>query len=100
MTEQLAFRPATELAELLRRKELSSVELTRHYIERIERHDGALNAVVVRRFAQALEEAAVADAALARGRVPRPTSRSSPHHQGVLCHGWHAGDMGHRGAAR
>ncbi len=67
MPEQLAFRSATELAGLLRRKEISSVELTRHYIERIERHDGALNAVVVRRFEQALEEAAAADAALARG---------------------------------
>ena len=36
----LAFKSATELAQLIQKKELSSEELTRHYIERIDRLDG------------------------------------------------------------
>ena len=72
MTQDLAFRPATELAELIRSGAISSVELTRHCIERIERFDGDINAVVVRTFERALEDAAAADAALARGEASGP----------------------------
>ncbi len=72
MTQDLAFRSATELAALVRRKEISSVELTRHFIERIERLDGDINAVVVRTFERALEDAADADAALAGGDTKGP----------------------------
>jgi amidase len=43
-----AFSSATELARLIQRKRISSFELTNYYIERIERFDGALNAVVAR----------------------------------------------------
>ena len=67
MATDLAFRSATTLAELIRRRELSSVELTRHFIERIERLDGDINAVVVRRFERALKDAEAADLKLARG---------------------------------
>jgi amidase len=61
------FRSATELAASIRRKQISSIELTRLYIDQIERYDRDINAVVVRRFDEALQEAAAADAALARG---------------------------------
>ena len=64
---ELAFSSATDLARLIQRKELSSVELTRYYIERIERFDGALNAVVTRDFERALAAARLSDASLARG---------------------------------
>ena len=70
--QDLAFRPATELAGLVRSGAISSVELTRHFIERIERFDGDINAVVVRTFERALEDAAAADAALARGEASGP----------------------------
>ena len=72
MTRDLAFRPAMELAELVRSGAISSVELTRHCIGRIERYDGDINAVVVRTFERALEDAAAADAALARGEACGP----------------------------
>ncbi len=51
----------------LARGTVSSRELTAEAIARIERLDGALNAVVVRDFDRALVAAAEADAALARG---------------------------------
>jgi amidase len=44
--DELAFRPALELAELIRRREVSSEELVRLYRERIERLDPELNAYV------------------------------------------------------
>ena len=72
MTQDLAFRSATDLAALVRRGEISSVELTRHFIDRIERLDGDINAVVVRTFDRALEDAAAADAALAGGDAKGP----------------------------
>jgi amidase len=64
----LAFESAVELARRIRAKELSSRDLTEHFIERIERFDGDINAVVVRDFERARAAADAADAALARGR--------------------------------
>jgi amidase len=64
---ELAFLSATDLARLIQRKKISSLELTRFYIERIERFDGALNAVVVRDFERALAAAKSSDKSLARG---------------------------------
>ncbi len=61
MDQDLAFRSATELAQLIRDREISSEELTRLYIDRIEQHDGDINAVIVRRFEQAVDEARAAD---------------------------------------
>lgn len=66
----LAFETATELAGRLRRKEISVRELTDLYIERIERHDGALNAVIVRNFEAARAAADQADEQLARRHEP------------------------------
>lgn len=64
---ELAFSAAIDLAQLIQRKRISSLELTRYYIERIEQFDTALNAVVVRNFERALKSARSADAALAGG---------------------------------
>ncbi len=66
-SDTLGFKPAVELTRMIRDKTISSVELTRYFIARIERFDGAINAVVVRDFDRALAAAAAADAALARG---------------------------------
>ncbi len=63
----IAFLPAHEQALRLRRREVSSVELLRHHLARVERLDPQVNAVVVRDFDRALERARAADAALARG---------------------------------
>ena len=67
MSDHLVYRSATELAQMIRRKEVSSVELTQLFIDQIEREDGEINAVAVKRFEEALSEAGLADAALGRG---------------------------------
>jgi aspartyl-tRNA(Asn)/glutamyl-tRNA(Gln) amidotransferase subunit A len=58
-----------ELAAGLRAGTFSSVELTRHYIERIERLDGEINAFITTTPEQALDAAAVADAKLQAGEA-------------------------------
>ena len=52
---ETAFASAGELARRIRDKELSSLELTEYFIDRIERRDGEINAVVVRDFERARE---------------------------------------------
>jgi amidase len=64
---ELAFMTATELAQMIRDKKISSVELTEHFIGRIEKWDGDVNAVVVRDFDSARDAARQADATLAEG---------------------------------
>ena len=69
---------AGTLAAALAAREVNALELCDAAIERIERLDGPINAVVVRDFDRAREAARGADAALARGDrrpllgVPRP----------------------------
>ena len=46
---------------------MSATELTKHYLERVERFDGTQNAIVTVTAEQALAQAAVADVRLARG---------------------------------
>tara|TARA_Y100001970_G_C14255571_1_gene875115 strand:- start:6324 stop:7688 length:1365 start_codon:yes stop_codon:yes gene_type:complete len=60
MTE-IGLLSTIEQAELIRRGDLSSRELTEHFVERIERLDPEINAVVTRDFEVALNEADVAD---------------------------------------
>ncbi|MEX1993169.1 MAG: amidase, partial [Steroidobacteraceae bacterium] len=66
--EALAFWPLTHLAQLLRSRHLSSVELTKMYLGRLARFNGQLNCVVTITEARALAEAADADRALASGK--------------------------------
>lgn len=70
--EQLAFLPAAELALRLRRREISALALLEMYLERIDRFDGAINAVIVRDAQRARERARAADAALAAGELWGP----------------------------
>ena len=67
------YRSARELAQALKAKKVSALELARDAIARIERLDGGINAVCVRDFERALEAARAADAAIAKGE-PRPLS--------------------------
>ena len=59
---------ATELANKIKSKEISSKELTQLYIDRIKKFDGDINAVVVRMFDRAIEDAEKADEALSKGK--------------------------------
>ena len=54
---ELAFLSASEQAELVRNKEISPVELVDDAINRIEKLDGELNAVILERFDKARSEA-------------------------------------------
>jgi len=56
-----------ELAERLNSRELSSVELTRHYLARIERFGATLNAMITLTAERALADAAQADLRLKGG---------------------------------
>ena len=62
-----AFASATELANEIRDRHIGCVELLDFYLARAERHNPALNAIVVWQVDQARERARAADAALARG---------------------------------
>ncbi|MCC6710122.1 MAG: Asp-tRNA(Asn)/Glu-tRNA(Gln) amidotransferase subunit GatA [Gammaproteobacteria bacterium] len=62
-------RSVASLAAGLARGEYSSVELTRHYLDRIAALDGALNSFITVCAEQALAEAAAADAARAAGHA-------------------------------
>ena len=57
----LCFTPAVELAELIRRRALSPVEITRAVLERIERLNGRLGAYVLVHSERALKEARQAE---------------------------------------
>src|ERR1700728_328861 len=56
-----------ELADRLAKRQISSVELTQHFLGRIERLNPALNAMITLTAKQALPDAAAADARLSAG---------------------------------
>ena len=64
----IGLRSTVEQADLIRRGEISSRELTTHFIERIERLDDEINAVVTRDFETALAESDAADASQQKGQ--------------------------------
>ena len=66
------FASATELANDIRDRRIGCVELVDFYLARAERHNPALNAIVVWQVEQARERARAADAALARGELWGP----------------------------
>lgn len=69
---ELAFQSATELARRIRSRELSARDALEYFIDRVERLNPAINAVVVRDFEQARAAASAADAALAGGSAVGP----------------------------
>ena len=65
--ENLAFAPATELKELIASKEVSPVEITQLYLDRIDRLDGQLNSYLTVTPELALESARKAEKAVVAG---------------------------------
>ncbi|MDP4163628.1 MAG: amidase family protein [Bacillota bacterium] len=63
---------AQQLAEQLRNGNLTSLEIVEAYIERIEKHNKNVNAVVVPLFLQAREEARVLDEMAKKGKFKGP----------------------------
>jgi Asp-tRNA(Asn)/Glu-tRNA(Gln) amidotransferase A subunit family amidase len=70
--EDVAFWPVRHLAELIRTKQVSSVELTELYLGRLHRYNGTLNNVVTFLDEYGLAEARRADAEIAAGRYKGP----------------------------
>lgn len=66
--EELAFAPVTTLAALVRERQVTSLELTRMYLDRLARHDATLHCVVTLTEDLALAQAEEADRELQRGR--------------------------------
>src|ERR1700738_1225165 len=67
LMDDRAFASATQLANHMRGRRTGSVELLDFYLARAERHNPALNAIIVWQIDQARERARAADDALARG---------------------------------
>ncbi|HEX5830487.1 MAG TPA: amidase [Gemmatimonadaceae bacterium] len=70
--EELAFLPVTQLAELVRTRRVTSMQLTRMYLGRLERHGPTLQCVVTLTRERALRQAGAADEEIARGRYRGP----------------------------
>jgi Asp-tRNA(Asn)/Glu-tRNA(Gln) amidotransferase A subunit family amidase len=70
--EDLAFLPVSELSELIRTRRVSSLELTRMYIDRLKRYDPLLQAVVTLTEDRAIRQARQMDDELATGRYRGP----------------------------
>jgi amidase len=68
----LCFRPAIELARLVREREVSAQELVEAYLRRIEQVNPQINAVVQLDADRALDAARSADKSLARGGPAGP----------------------------
>ncbi len=70
--EDVAFWPVRHLAELIRTKQVSSVELTQMYLARLHRYNAKLNNTVTFLDDLGLEQAKRADAELSSGRYKGP----------------------------
>ncbi len=70
--DDLAFLPVHELAALLRARAVSSAELTRLYLSRLQKYDPAVRCVVTLTEKTALAQAELADREIAAGRYRGP----------------------------
>jgi aspartyl-tRNA(Asn)/glutamyl-tRNA(Gln) amidotransferase subunit A len=77
-----------QLAALLAEKKTSSLELTQHYLERIQTHNPALNAFVTLNAEITLAEARAADARIAAGNAAPLTGIPIAHKDIFCADGW------------
>jgi Asp-tRNA(Asn)/Glu-tRNA(Gln) amidotransferase A subunit family amidase len=68
----LAFYSILQLASLIKNKKISSVELTKFFIERIRRYGDTLQCVITVTEEIALQQAKAADAEIAKGKYRGP----------------------------
>ncbi|MDJ0732753.1 MAG: amidase [Nostocaceae cyanobacterium] len=69
---ELVFKEAREIAQLIRNREYSAVEVLEAHLAQIEKYNGEINAVVTLDVGGAIAQAKAADAALSRGEVWGP----------------------------
>jgi Asp-tRNA(Asn)/Glu-tRNA(Gln) amidotransferase A subunit family amidase len=70
--EELAFWPLAHLAQLLKTRQVTSVELTRLYLDRLSRFNATLNFVVTYTDELAMRQAQQADREIAAGKYRGP----------------------------
>lgn len=70
--EDIAFLSACELSELLRTKQITSIELTKLYLSRLKTYGPKLHCVAAITEERALKEAAEADKLFAQGKILSP----------------------------
>jgi Asp-tRNA(Asn)/Glu-tRNA(Gln) amidotransferase A subunit family amidase len=78
MTEALLKQSASAMARAVREREVSPVELVQAHVDRAQAVNPALNAIVLPRFEEALEEARAAERAFSNGA--RNNQRPGPLH--------------------
>ncbi len=69
---ELAFYSISQLASLIKNKKISSVDLTKFFIERLKKYGSTLHCVIELTEDIALKQAAIADANLAKGIYKSP----------------------------
>ncbi len=77
-------RTIAQLSDALSSKEISSEELTRHFLDRIGSLDGSLNAFITITGEEAIEEARIADARIAAGESG-PLTGIPIAHKDIFC---------------
>jgi amidase len=82
--EEICFLSAGELARRIRTRELSATEVMQAHLDRIERVNPALNAIVTFLPERGLEGARAVDAALARGEPQGPLAGLPVAHKDLL----------------
>jgi len=70
--EDLAFFPVTQLSQLIKKRKISSLELTKMYLERLKRYDTRLQCVITFTEDQAIKQAQQADKEIAAGKYRGP----------------------------
>ncbi len=70
--EEVAFWPVTRLSQLIKSKQVSSVDLTQMYLERLKRYDAQLQCVVSLTEELAIKQAKKADQEIASGKYRGP----------------------------
>ena len=73
-SDSYSFSPAWELARLVRSKEVSPVELVDHFLERIDRVNGRLNAFITVAADESRAAARKAEEAVSRGDELPPST--------------------------
>jgi amidase len=77
-SDELHFLGLCEVGRRIQKRQLSSVDVTKALISRIERLDEALKSYATRTFELALAQANEADRGRASSRSPRPWITSAP----------------------
>ena len=70
--DTLAFMTVTQLSDLMRRRQITSTQLTELYIERLKRYDPVLHCVITLTEERARDQAKKADAEIASGHYRGP----------------------------